>query len=160
MEQKKRTFRKGNTSNVRKDENDVLSKTRNWCFTLNNYTKKDIDTIYDEKLKLNLKQFCFQEEKGENETPHLQGTLAYKNAISFNTMKKLLPTAHWERCKNLKKSLTYCSKAETRIGKTYTHNYTIFNEGRELTYEDVNKYVMEQHLADALEHNVLSGLNL
>lgn len=98
-------------------------KARNWCFTLNHYTQIDIGTIYDEKLKLNLIQFCFQEEIGPSGTPHLQGTLAYKNAISFNTMKKLLPRAHWSRARNLKNALAYCCKVPTRNGKVWFHNY-------------------------------------
>ncbi len=101
------------------------SKTRNWFFTLNNYTKKDIGTIFDEQLKMNLKQYCFQEEIGENGTPHLQGVIAYNNAVHFSSMKKLLPRANWQSCKNLKKSLAYCCKEDTRSDKTWVFNYKI-----------------------------------
>ncbi len=100
-------------------------KARNWFFTLNNYTQKDIGTIIDERFKLYMKQYCFQEEKGESGTKHLQGILIYKNPISFNTMKKLLPEAHWEKARNKKNALRYCCKEDTRDGKVYTWNYEI-----------------------------------
>ena len=98
---------------------------RNWCFTLNNYTESDITQILMEKHSKNCKQFCFQEEKGENEIPHLQGVIAYTNARSFSRMKKFLPRAHWGVCKDLKASLIYCSKEPTRVGRTFTHNYKV-----------------------------------
>ena len=122
LAQNKSTFRGVGNTNV---PHYPPQKTRNWFFTLNNYTKKDIGTIFDEKLKLNLKQFCFQEEIGKNGTPHLQGVLAYSNAISFSSRKKLLPRANWSPCKNLKRALAYCCKEDTRNGKTWTYNYEI-----------------------------------
>ncbi len=154
LAQKKSTRTYGNTNKVR---NKLPSKGRNWVFTLNNYTKKDIGTFFDLKLMQNLKSFCFQEEMGENGTPHLQGVLAYKNAISFNSVKKIHPLAHWEKCKNLKASLQYCSKADTRIGRTYTWNYQIFNEGIPLTSYNILQDLMKQNLADPPD---LTGINL
>jgi len=145
LAQKKPTLWHGNTNNVPKRG---PLKGRNWCLTLNNYTRLELAQLYDIKLIINLKQFCFQEETGENNTPHIQGVFAFKNAISFNSVKKLSPRAHWERCKSLKASLQYCSKADSRNGKTYTHNYEIFNEGKPLTKIDVSADLLKQALAD------------
>ncbi len=145
MTQKKPTLWHGNTINVPKRS---PSRARNWCFTLNNYTKKDIDTFFDLNRFQNLKQYCFQEEMGEEKTPHLQGVLAYKNAIEFTTVKKIHPLAHWEKCKSLKASLQYCSKEDSRVGKTYTWNYEIFNEGKPLTKTNINDHFLNQALAD------------
>ncbi len=100
-----------------------IKRNRNWCFTLNNYKENDITHLNVEKENKNCKQFCFQEEMGENKIPHLQGVISYKDGRSFNVMRKLLPRAHWEICRNLKASLSYCSKEATRAGKIYTHNY-------------------------------------
>lgn len=88
-----------------------LSKTRsrNWCFTLNNYTDTHINFIKNLKC-----EYVFQAEKGESGTDHLQGLLIFKEAKSFESIKKLLPTAHIEKCKNLEASKKYCSKEETR----------------------------------------------
>lgn len=87
------------------------AKSRNWCFTLNNYTETEISDI--EKLDC---KYIFQEEKGENGTPHLQGILMFKNGVYFNSVKKMLPRAHIERCKNKISSIKYCTKPETRVG--------------------------------------------
>ncbi len=151
LAQKKNTFGDCNTRIV---PIRPPSKARNWVFTLNNYTQKDIGTFFDTKFNLNLKQFCFQEEKGENGTPHLQGVLAYTNAISFNTVKKISPNSHWEICRNLKKALQYCSKADTRNGKTFTWNYKIFNEGRPLTKEDISKHILDEWKKEKFNTNL------
>lgn len=87
------------------------AKSRNWCFTLNNYTEEEIKNL--EKLEC---KYIFQEEKGENGTPHLQGLLMFSNAVYFNSVKKMLPRAHIERCKNKVSSIKYCTKPETRVG--------------------------------------------
>ncbi len=145
---KKSTLWHGNTSNVPKR---TPQKARNWCFTLNNYSHIDIGTFFNLSLQQNVKQFCFQKEIGENKTPHLQGVIAYTNAVSFNSVKKIHPLAHWEKCKSLKASLAYCSKADTRVGKTYTWNYTIFNEGKPLSHQDIADDLLKQQLEDPVD---------
>lgn len=92
------------------------SRYRSYCFTLNNYTVEDVKSIQ----KLNCK-YCFQEEKGENKTPHLQGVLYFKNPRSFNSIKKMLPRAHIEKTINFHASVRYCSKEDTRCGHLYTN---------------------------------------
>ncbi len=132
LEQKICTGGLGNTNIV---PMNPPQKSRNWFFTLNNHTKKEVDTIYDEIFKLNCMKFIFQEEKGKDGTKHLQGTIAYKNAVSFNTMKRLSPRAHWEKVKNLKNAMAYCCKEETRYGKVYRYNYEIPKSKEEMWNE-------------------------
>lgn len=93
-----------------------MAKSRGYTFTLNNYTDDDIKNIQEFKC-----EYLFQEETGEKGTKHLQGMLYYKNPVSFNTIKKLLPRAHIERMKNRIASIRYCSKKETRTGQMYTN---------------------------------------
>lgn len=98
------------------------SRSRNWCFTLNNYTETDITqlhTVFD-ILK---SEYIFQEEKGENGTPHLQGFFKLKNAKSFSAVKKSIGIIkiHLEKCKNVKASIKYCQKEDTKNGKLYTN---------------------------------------
>lgn len=90
-------------------------RKRHWCFTVNNYTNDDIAQIHKEKELLSCKSYCFQEEKGESGTPHLQGVISYKNAKTLSMMRKILPKAHWEVCRNVVASYAYCSKKDTRI---------------------------------------------
>lgn len=152
LEQRNKEIGDGNTKKVPRT---YTSKTRNWFFTLNNYTKMDIGTILNENTKKNLKQFCFQEEIGENGTRHLQGVLAYSNPISFNTMKKLLPRAHWKRTRNLKKALAYCCKEDTRAGQTWTYNYDI-----PTTEERMWERYIDINVKELIRTTDLSGIEL
>ncbi len=95
-------------------------KGRNWCFTLNNYSESEILSLtQDEK---NEYEYIFQEEVGENGTPHLQGLICFKNARSFESVKKLVsPRCHLEYCRNKNASIKYCSKEDTRKGKIYSN---------------------------------------
>ncbi len=117
-------------------------KARNWCFTLNNYTKRNVAQMKQLKLDSRTKQFCFQEEKSESGTLHLQGVIAFNNAISFNSVKKINDKAHWEPCRNLKRSLAYCSKEQTRHGETYTYNFTFHKKMDCIYYLD---WLRRQH---------------
>lgn len=91
---------------------------RKWCFTLNNYTRVDIDTI---KQEFKDDKYCFQEEAGENKTEHLQGYVEFTNARTFASLKKKIPRAHWEKARNPEAAEAYCCKEETRIGEIFTN---------------------------------------
>lgn len=100
-----------------------MSKSRGFTFTLNNYTVDDIKMITEFKC-----QYIFQEETGESGTKHLQGMLYFTNAVSFNTVKTMLPRAHIEKMKSKIASIKYCSKEDTRTGEIYSN----FNYGGEI----------------------------
>lgn len=100
-----------------------MSKSRGFTFTLNNYTNDDINMIKEFKC-----QYIFQEETGESGTKHLQGMLYFTNAVSFNTVKTMLPRAHIEKMKSKIASIKYCSKEDTRTGEIYSN----FNYGGEI----------------------------
>lgn len=96
------------------------TRSLSYCFTLNNYTSDDITS-----LLLSFKNsflYVFQEELGENETRHLQGVVKWKIQRSFKTMKKIHSKIHWERCRNVKNSILYCTKEDTRNGKIWKFN--------------------------------------
>ncbi len=85
----------------------MAKRKRNFIFTLNNFTEKDI------KLLLTQQHTYFSEEIGESGTPHLQGFLMYDNARSFKQIQKLIPRAHIEIMRGTKQeNLNYCSKQE------------------------------------------------
>lgn len=90
-------------------------RVRNWVFTLNNYTPEDIKELAQQEC------YLFQEETGENGTPHLQGILCFKNPMSLSSMKKINGRAHWEACKNKIASIQYCSKEKTRTGQIFSN---------------------------------------
>ena len=103
--------RKNGTCNTRS------TKSRGYCFTINNYTEEDIKNMTCVDA-----EYVFQEETGNNGTKHLQGFVYFKNAVSFNSVKKIHGSAHWEAAKKPKLAcIRYCSKTDTRTGNIY-HN--------------------------------------
>lgn len=105
------------------------NRARSWCFTLNNYTTECIVSLSHNKWNnMEITKYVFQEEIGEMGTPHLQGVVQFINQISFTSLKEFHNKVRWSKCKNLKASIKYCSKEETRNGEIYT-------------YGDVEKYL-------------------
>lgn len=92
-----------------------------WCFTFNNYN--GIRDITDLKIKFNklCNKYIFQEETGENGTPHLQGSIHLKKRARLTEMKKINESIHWEATKNVEAADKYACKEETRTGEIYTH---------------------------------------
>lgn len=73
------------------------------------------------------KKFVFQLEQGEDTGElHWQGVVLFASVKRFSTLAKLFAEhamfkpPHWERCKNWKASLKYCSKDETRVKGTHS----------------------------------------
>jgi hypothetical protein len=87
-----------------------MSKSRNFCFTFNNYTEDDIN-----HLNLVVCQYIvFGKEVGENGTPHLQGFVKFATPRTFASVKKTLcrpgESCHIEAAKNVAASVQYCRK--------------------------------------------------
>jgi len=100
----------------------------NWMFTWNNYPNNYIELLTNSFNFKNgvrrAKKYVFQQERGKNGTPHIQGCVSlYKKErwTSFN----LPNTIHWEPVKNWKQCEAYCQKEETRDGETTTYGITI-----------------------------------
>ena len=101
-----------NSSSEKSGNTKQISPSKHWCFTLNGYTKEDIKGFIDSSKEI-VPRYVFQEEIGENGNPHLQGYLEFttkKRPKSVFDNKRI----HWEKCKNIKKSIIYCSKNDTR----------------------------------------------
>lgn len=104
-------FEKGNTNNLSKKKQ--ISPSKNWCFTLNNYTEKDIssiDLIIDKYNKI-----IIGKEIGACGTPHLQGYIEFKSKLRPSSLK-LTNRIHWEKAKGtLLDNFNYCSKENNII---------------------------------------------
>lgn len=86
-----------------------MSKSRNWCFTINNYedVMQPLDFVPEDAF------IAWQAEKGESGTPHLQGYIELPENSRLSALKKLHPTAHWEpRRGTQKQALDYATKFE------------------------------------------------
>lgn len=95
------------------------SPAKHYCFTLNNHTEDDIIGILD-NFSSNSSNFLFQEEVGENGTPHLQGYVEFKKKcrpMNLVGNKRI----HWEKSRNIDASIEYCRKADTASGRSWTN---------------------------------------
>lgn len=94
-----------------------MSKSKNWCFTLNNPETTTVDL--ELKLRAVTTYYVFQEESGENDTRHYQGYIQTEIRCMLPAVKKLIPRAHWEVARgNPVQNKKYCTK-EPRISGPY-----------------------------------------
>lgn len=111
----------GNTRSGPENGGKKDTESRSYCFTWNNYCENDISYIIGWFEKKKGCEYVFQEEKGKEGTKHLQGTFRCKSAVLFSSLKNKFPEAHLEVTKNWSKSIAYCSKTDSRVGKVYTN---------------------------------------
>lgn len=70
-----------------------------------------------------LDQLAFQEERGANGTPHLQGVCRFRKKLRTPS-NKFSFEAHWERMRGTpEQAKEYATKEETRDGQTFTVNW-------------------------------------
>lgn len=84
-----------------------MSRSRGWCFTINNDTYEDLDEV----LNLDDDYLVFGFETGEEGTSHIQGYVFFKNARTMVSLKKKLTRAHLESAKGTpQQNYDYCVK--------------------------------------------------
>lgn len=89
---------------------------RHWCFTLNNYDESDLRRV-DEVVSSGLGIYlCYQPERGELGTRHLQGFVSFKNARQLGGVKRVIgDRAHLEPMRGtIEQAVAYCCKEESR----------------------------------------------
>jgi len=93
------------------------TRSRTYFFTINNVNEETELAFSTQECVYQI----YQIEEGESGTIHLQGVVYYANARAFNSIKKEYPSAHIEVCKDIHKSIQYCSKEDTRIRGPYEY---------------------------------------
>lgn len=95
----------GNTIPTRKQ----ISPAKRWSFTLNNYTKEQLDPLLN-KLNQLCKVAIVGKEVGDvNGTPHLQGYVEFH--CKLRPKNYFDKSIHWEKSKGSRcQNVTYCSK--------------------------------------------------
>jgi len=92
-------------------ENSIRS--RNWCFTLNNWTEKDrgrLMSMYENKF---CRYLVFGHEIAESGTHHLQGYVNFPGPLSLRQLTKPFPKCHWEAMKGTPlQASDYCKKQD------------------------------------------------
>lgn len=104
-----------------------IASSKIWCFTINNYTDKIVQSLASLYPK-EAEYLGFQEEVGENGTPHLQGVIKFRKVVrpmehvKFNCgfrgrdyPDESVCKPHWEKCRNFSASKEYCQKDDTRL---------------------------------------------
>jgi len=87
------------------------SRMRRFCFTWNNYPLDAEDQLRCFFERKGGAYMVVGREKGASGTPHLQGYLHLKHAITFQALKRYLPTAHIERARGSgTQNQAYCTK--------------------------------------------------
>lgn len=129
---------KGNT-----DLGNTITKSarvvpgKRWCFTLNNYTDEEVETL-ETKFKENKISYIFGKEIGESGTPHLQGYI--ESEIKIRPIEKIgIKRIHWEKSRgNKAQNILYTSK-DSKIST----NMPLKREDKyilELTEEDLKPW--------------------
>jgi len=99
--------------NAPADEKGTGSRSRGWCFTINNYTDDDKSIVLAlaHAKRPHPVYIIVGEEVGKKGTPHLQGYVYYESPRVFSVMKKALPRANIQAAKGTgEQNKTYCSK--------------------------------------------------
>jgi len=88
-----------------------MSKSRSYCFTINNYQEDDIIDCWGLFYDHNAKYTVWGYEVGEEGTPHIQGYVRFAEARHFTAVKKMIPKAHIEVQKGSNdQAIDYCLK--------------------------------------------------
>lgn len=89
-----------------------MSRSRAWCFTLNNYVESDVDAFTNSAATYGI----IGREIGESGTPHLQGYLYFKNDLRLSSVRLICGRSHWEiRKGNHVQARDYCKKENNFI---------------------------------------------
>lgn len=129
-----------------------MSRVRNYCFTLNNYTDEELDKL----SKLDVEYMIYGKEVAPTTgTPHLQGFVKFKHAKTFTAVKKLIPRAHLEVMKGtIEDCIKYCSKQGdvTEYGKKPP------GAGSRSDLTDIKKCIEQQKkVKDLLKNNIIKN---
>lgn len=110
----------GNTSpspsRAHTDTKCRVNQLKRWFFTWNNPPMEGVETV-ETVFRQYCDKYVFQEEVGASGTPHLQGQIWLKKAMRYSEFK-LPKEIHWEKTRNEDAAEAYCSKLETRSGRT------------------------------------------
>ena len=71
-----------------------------------------------DSIELRNGQYTYQYEVGKQGKYHIQAYIGLKERVYFSQIKDKLPTAHIEIARNVKNSIAYCSKEDTRLEDT------------------------------------------
>jgi len=90
-----------------------MNQSKRWTFTYNNYSVEQMEMM-ETVFKDRCSGYIFEEEVGDEGTPHLQGYLEFSKRIRAFSLK-LPKQIHWEIAKGSRMdNIKYCSKDKGR----------------------------------------------
>ena len=138
----------------------VMSRTRNYCFTLN-YAALPPFTFAPADLGDQVRFLCGQEEVGEAGTHHFQGYLELHNPKTLSSVLKLPLFAHLQdegyslhlepRRGSQAEAIAYCSKSdETSIPCSYIEYGTRAEQGKRTDLSSLQEMVLKKRPREEL----------
>lgn len=152
-------------------------RSRAFCFTLNNYEEPEITALLDILTQSEVKgykrltpstfslsqpgvitypcvfyRYVFQEELGENATPHLQGLINNKCQVALSTLKSWNPRIHWEATRDIKSSIKYCSDPAKRkeAGRIWSFGFTLPDQPNLFLLDEVDLFAWQRALLEEI----------
>jgi len=119
-------------------------RSRGWFGTLNNPTDHGVQDEKDMHSLLRTTDplsYVFQQERGENGTPHYQFIVVWKNAVVAPLT--LCKQIHWEHARDINKSIKYCTKKDTRIAGPWSYNYILPKEIKTILKENMYPWQLD-----------------
>lgn len=97
--------------------------------------------------------YAYQEEVGENGTPHIQGFIHWKNPVAVSTIKAWNPRIHWEQVRSVVNSVAYCTDPAKRKpgGRCWTLGYRPPSAPKVTCLELDSMYTWQRALAAEIE---------
>lgn len=109
-----------------------MSQSRNWCFTINNYTSDDLEKmdLLAAQIGGDIKYLVYGRETGDNGTPHLQGFIQFSKKKRLGEARNLIShRSHLEVMEGTAlQAATYCKKEGE------------FNEWGQIQYQGANNF--------------------
>lgn len=130
------------------------SKFRSWCFTINNYTEEEYETII-----INYNEYCYcivGKEIGKQGTKHLQGYVYFKNRRYLEGVKNIIgERAHLEVSRGTPSdNRHYCSK-----DKHFAEYGELPTQGSRTDLIKIKKNILEERkqIGDIIKSELISN---
>lgn len=142
------SMERGTNEESRRKRSKVDIRKRHWFCTFNNYKKEDIQIL----KSLGAYAYAFQEEKGSEQTLHIQGVFSFKDAKKWSTMDNATGSrCYWAPCRNVAAARQYCLKEKTRVGRQWTKGYKIGIQELIDPMEGLKPYKWQQEVLDLVQ---------
>lgn len=119
-----------------------MSQSRNYCFTLNNYSEAEFTAIKN----IECKYIVVGEEVGKEGTPHLQGYVEFASPKRLTALKKMNNRIHWEKRQGTAQQASdYCKK-----DKTFFEKGELSKQGARTDLDTVKDQILEGKAVDEI----------